>query len=119
METINLKFIDDLSILEIINLICLGLSSFNCKLQVPSDINVEHGQYLPPQNTHSVGYLKNICDWTDEHQMQLNADKYKFMVVNFTEKYQFSTRLMLNNQIVESLESTCLVPSSQMICTGT
>ena len=103
------KFIDDLSILEIINLICLGLSSFNCKLQVPSDINVEHGQYLPPQNTHSVGYLKNICDWTDEHQMQLNADKSKFMVVNFTEKYQFNTRFQLDNTLLSQVSETRLL----------
>ena len=38
------KFIDDLSFLEIINLISLGLSSFNFKQQVASDINAEHNQ---------------------------------------------------------------------------
>ena len=41
------KFIDDLSILEIINLIMMGISSYNFKSHVASDIG-EHGQYISP-----------------------------------------------------------------------
>jgi hypothetical protein len=81
-EEDRFKFIDDLSVLEIINLISVGLSSYNCKLQVPSDLNVEHNQYLPPQNTKSKGYLENISVWTDEHQMKLNAKKSKYRSVD-------------------------------------
>ena len=36
------KFVDDLSTLEIINLITIGLSSFNTKNQVPSDIPTQN-----------------------------------------------------------------------------
>ena len=32
------KFIDDLTILEIVNLLTIGISCFNVKSQVPSDI---------------------------------------------------------------------------------
>ena len=32
------KFIDDLSMLEIINLISIGLSSYNCHSHVPSKV---------------------------------------------------------------------------------
>ena len=43
------KFIDDLTILEIVNLLTVGLSSFNLKQQVPTDIPV-HGQIIPSEN---------------------------------------------------------------------
>ena len=36
------KYIDDLSILEILNLISLGISSYNCKVHVPSDIQTSN-----------------------------------------------------------------------------
>ena len=95
------KFIDDLSVLEILNLLSIGLSSFNCKLQVPSDINVNHNQYLSPQNLKSQEILEKISNWTDEHQMKLNPAKSKYMVVNFTDNYQFSIRLSLDDKLLE------------------
>jgi hypothetical protein len=36
----------------------------------------------------------------------INEKKRKNLMFNFTEKYQFSTRLLLNGSIVEILEST-------------
>ena len=88
------KFIDDLSILEKINLISVGLSCYNTKLHVPSDV-ADHNQFIPPQNLKSQQYLENLKNWTDENLMKLNVKKSKFMTVNFTKKYQFSTRLYL------------------------
>ena len=38
------KFVDDLTILEIVDLLTVGLTSYNIKQHVPSDINV-HNQY--------------------------------------------------------------------------
>ena len=37
------KFIDDLSILDIINLISVGISSYNPKIHVPSDVGDHEG----------------------------------------------------------------------------
>merc|ERR1711942_587138 len=46
-EELKFKFIDDLSFIEILNLISQGLCSFNLKSHVASDINSQHNQYLP------------------------------------------------------------------------
>ena len=108
-EENRFKFIDDLSVLEMINLISVGISSYNCKLQVPSDLNSEHNQYVPPENTKSQEYLNKISEWTDEHQMKLNSDKSKYMVVNYTDKYQFNTRLSLDNNLLKQVNETCLL----------
>ena len=108
-EEDRFKFIDDLSVLEMINLISIGLSSYNCKLHVPSDINVEHKQYLPPQNFNSQESLKKISDWTDDHLMKLNPTKSKYMVVNFTDNYQFNTRLSLDDNVLQHVSETRLL----------
>ena len=103
------KFIDDLSILELINLLSQGLSSFNFKSHGASDINFEHNQFLPQTNFKSQSYLDKISEWTRANLMQLNSEKSKFMVVNFTENYQFNTRLNIENQMLQQVKETKLL----------
>ena len=86
------KFIDDLSFLEILNLITQCLTSYKFKAHVASDINGEHNQFLPSESLMSQKYLKDISVWTDNNLMKLNTDKSKYMVVNYTDNYQFNTR---------------------------
>ena len=102
------KFIDDLSILEIINLISIGLSSFNSKQQVPRDI-ADHNQYIPPENLHSQAYLNQLNKWTDEKEMKLNSQKSKYMIFNFSRNHQFNTRLNINGNLLEQVRSTKLL----------
>ena len=84
------KFVDDLSILEIVNLLTVGITSFNLKAQVPNDI-ATHNQYIPPENLLSQQYLDNINKWTTNNKMLINQKKTKTIIFNFTNKYQFST----------------------------
>ena len=87
-ESERFRFLDDLSILEIINLLTVGLSSFNLKGQVPSDVHT-HNQIIPSHNLKSQKWLDEISDWTQNQKMKINSDKTKTMIFNFTEKYQF------------------------------
>jgi hypothetical protein len=48
-ESDRFRFLDDLSVLEIVNLLTIGIASFNIKQQVPSDIP-QHNQYIPPDS---------------------------------------------------------------------
>ena len=59
---------DDLSIIEVINLLIIGLSSFYMKDNVPSDIPV-HGQYIDSRKLKSKEYLNNINEWTKNQKM--------------------------------------------------
>ena len=70
------KFVDDLSTLEKINLLIIGLASFNSKESVPSDMP-EHNQYIPGKNLKSQEYLTKIKQWTDNQKMILNENKTK------------------------------------------
>ena len=102
------RFIDDLSIIEIINLISVGISSYNSKVQVPSDI-IEENTYIPPENITSQKSLDLIEQWTKNKKMKLNFRKSKYMTFNFTKNYQFSTRLKLENNLLEEVRETRLL----------
>ena len=41
--------------------------------------------------------------------MKLNTEKSKYMVINFTENYQFNTRLGLDNTLLEQVSETRLL----------
>ena len=102
------KFIDDLTVLEIINLMTIGLTSFNIKQSVPSDI-ATNNVYIPPENLESQAHLNNITEWTENQKMEINEKKSKVMIFNFTKKYQFTTRLQIKGKSLETIKSTKLL----------
>ena len=97
------KYVDDLTTLEIINLLSIGLSSCNFKQHIPSDIPAE-GFIIDPSNLQSQNYLNEINKWTKNHKMLLNNKKTKAMIINFTHKHQFTTRLQLDNKNIEVVD---------------
>ena len=102
------KFIDDLSILEMVNLLTIGISSYNFKLHVASDIPT-NGYFVEPSNMMSQDYLERICQWTEDNLMVLNKEKTKAMVFNFTKNFQFSTRVLAQDATVEIIKETKLL----------
>ena len=107
-EEDRFKFVDDLTILEIVNLLTIGISSFNLKQQIPDDLP-SHNQVIPAENLQSQQWLNQINDWTANQKMEINDKKTKTMLFNFTNKYQFTTRLQLNGQNIEVIDSTKLL----------
>ena len=106
-QEMRFKFVDDLSVLEKLNLILVGLTSYNFKNHVASDIGIDQ-QYLPSMNIQSQNYLEEIENWTNENIMKLNVDKSKIMIFNFT-KQQFATRLYMENILLETINETKLL----------
>ena len=94
------KFVDDLSVLEILNLISIGIEPFDIMKQVPNDLPI-HGQFVDSQKLKSQEYLNEINRWTVQQEMIISEKKKKAMIVNFTNNYQFQTRLQLKGQNVE------------------
>ena len=94
--------------LEIVNLLTVGITSFNLKQQVPSDIPV-HNQYIPADHLKSQEWLNTINDWTTKQKLLINEKKTKTMIFNYTNKYQFTTRLSINDQPIEVIKNTRLL----------
>ena len=91
------KYIDDLSILEVINMVLCGISSYNSKQQVPSDIAVSN-KFIINENLKTQDYLNQISQWTEQKQMKLNIKKSNYMIFNFTRNFQFNTRLYVSSE---------------------
>ena len=94
------RFVDDLSTIEIINLLTIGLSSFYMKHQIPSDIPT-HGQIIDNNNTKSQQYLDQLDKWSEDHKMIISQKKTKAMIINYTNNYQFTARLQLKGENIE------------------
>ena len=62
-EDESYKFFDDASMIEVINLISTGLTSFNIKSSVPSDLSPQN-LFLPTENTMTQDRLDKINNWT-------------------------------------------------------
>ena len=69
----------------------------------------QHNQYIPPENLKSQKYLNEINEWTERQKMLINQKKTKTMIFNFTDKYQFTTRLSLKDKTVEVINQTKLL----------
>ena len=72
---------DDLSALERIELITIGIYSYNIKKDVPNDIHSSN-LFISPQNLKSQDYLDQIPNWKKDQQMKLNNEKTNYMILN-------------------------------------
>ena len=70
------KFMDDLSILEVVNLLTIGISSYNTKQHVASDIPISNG-FIANDNLKTQSYVNSICNWTSEQKKKLKFKKPK------------------------------------------
>ena len=102
------KFIDDLSVLEMINVLSIGIASYNFKSHVASDIPT-NGYFIPSSNLKTQIYLNKISDWTTDNKMELNKKKSKAMIFNYTNNYQFSSRADIGGEIIEIISETKLL----------
>ena len=89
---------DDLSFIEIIYFLNLGLASYNFHSHVASDIPT-HNQIIPGENLKSQEILDKISEWTRKQKMKLNESKTQNMIFNFSKNKQFATKLkqMISN----------------------
>ena len=73
-EDDRFKFVDDLSCLEIINLINIVLASHNWKQEVANDVPT-HGQIIPNTSLKSQKYKEDINVRTRNQQMLISGKK--------------------------------------------
>ena len=94
------KYVDDLSILEVLCLTGL-LVEYDTWKHVPSDISTDQ-MFLPPEATKTQHNLNEIARWTDENMMSINITKTKYMIFTRS-RTDFATRLMVNGQKIDQV----------------
>ena len=102
------KFMDDLTILEIILLANVGLASHNTKSNIPTKI-AEHNQFIPREHLKTQKYVEDINNWTELNKMKLNEKKTHNIIFNFTKDHQFSAEVKLKNENLEVVNKTKLL----------
>ena len=102
------KFVDDLSFLEIIYLLNVGIASYNVRSHVPSDIP-SHNQIIPASNLETQNHLNKIEKWTKNQKMKLNAKKTKSIIFNFSRNHQFTTKLKVDGANLAVVKETKLL----------
>ena len=102
------KFVDDMSLLEILNLVIIGLEQYDFIEHVASDI-ADDSKFLSNSKCKSQDILNSVSEWTDQNKMKLNEQKCNYMVFNFTKKYQFSARFHINGTPLQNIQSTKLL----------
>ena len=107
-ESDRFKFVDDLTFLEIIHLLSVGIASYNVRSHVPSNV-ATHNQIIPAKNLKSQTQLLEINKWTQKMKMRLNENKTKNMIFNYSKKNQFTTNLSVNGEEIELVEETKLL----------
>ncbi len=107
-ESDRAKFMDDLTILEVIFLANVGLASYNNRSQVPSNI-ATHCQFIPNEHLKTQKYLEDIDRWTEENKMRLNEKKTQNIVFNFTKDHQFTSEISLKNEKLVTVKQTKLL----------
>ena len=96
------KFVDDMTINEVINLVNIGMATFNVKTHVPSNIP-SHNQFIPQEHLKTQKYLEEIKNWATDNQMKLNSKKTKNMIINFSTNKQFITNIELDGEVLETV----------------
>ena len=84
------------------------MASYNTKVQVPNDIH-ENNLFIPGEHLKSQHFLNKIQEWTVKQKMELNEEKTKVMIFNFTRTKQFSTRLTLKDKPLNTVKETKLL----------
>ena len=102
------KFVDDKSVLEVINLLSIGIASHNPKMRVPSNVMTSN-IVIPAENLKTQEHLEKISDWTKRKQFKLNTKKTQNIIFNYSKNYQFSTDLKLEGDVIETVQETKLL----------
>ena len=107
-EADRAKFMDDLTILEVIFLANVGLATHNIKHNIPNNV-ANHNQFIPSEHLKTQEYVQKINNWTEENKMRLNEKKTTNMLFNFTKDFQFTTEITLKNEKLETIDKTKLL----------
>ena len=102
------KWLDDLTALEVINLLTVGISCYNLKAHVASDIPVHNG-FIHQQNLQTRSNIDKISQWTKDKKIKLNHKKSSLMCFNFNNNFQFTTRITMEGNTLPIIQQTKLL----------
>ena len=101
---LNLKYVDDMSVLEPIDL--RKQLTLNENRETPDNFRARTGHKLPPDQSEVYKEIKRISNYTQENQMKLNLQKTKLMVFNSSTTRDFDPQFKIENFMIQVVEET-------------
>ena len=95
MDTIHMKFVDDMTVAESIYLKEKLVN--NPEPIQPYQQHERTGHILQPECSRVQTMLGELCQYTEKHEMKLNQEKTKVILFNNAVKYDFQPKLTLQN----------------------
>ena len=92
------KFMDDATLQESVNVVTELATNYDRSGPLPSwelGIKQSSGKVLPKTNSKLQSQIDTLKKLSDEREMSLNSEKTCILVVNFTQKHQFSPLLQI------------------------
>ena len=111
-EELRIKYVDDLTMAEVVNLNNLTKSA---DLIGPRNLHDRNGLTLPLMESKLQSRLKELETYVSNHDMKLNTDKTKIMPFNFSRGKDFEPEIYLDNSQLEIVYKTKLLG---VVCTS-
>ena len=108
MNRIHLKYIDDLTVAETVNLRQLDTLPIHERPQ-PDNYHARTGHHLDPAKSEVVEQLGLISQYTELNKMKLNLSKTELMLFNNSKKYDFIPNIKLQGIQLETVEEIKLL----------
>ena len=105
LDTIHLKFIDDFSVAESLNLKEKLVHRTDYSLPRPLEYHNRTEHFLPESESKVQGLLDVIVKYTTDHKMKINNQKSKVMLFNSSKKFDFNPQLSLDNCTLDLVEN--------------
>ena len=106
---IHLKFVDDLTIAETINMQDQLVKVPNDERAQPDNYHARTGHAFPSNNSRVYKQLIKTETYAKENDLKLNYKKTKLMVFNPCTSKDFMPKIVLDNQELEVVEETKLL----------
>ena len=105
LESIHLKYIDDFSVAESLNLKEKLVYRHDSSLPRPLEYHSRTEHFLPKSESKVQGLLDEIVKYTTDHKMKINKQKSKVMLFNPSKKFDFNPQLSLDNSTLSLVEN--------------
>ena len=109
LNTIHLKFVDDLTIAESVDMSTQLKYVPRDKRPQPDKFRERTGHQLKTEESKVFLELKNIENYTKTNQMKLNIEKSKMMLFNPCRNLDFEPKIELSNKELNMVEKTKLL----------
>ena len=107
LEKMHVKYVDDMTMAQSINLKDELENDQNRKWTKPAMKRDRHEQCLPLEKNQMQVDMNQLCNYANENEMRLNTGKTKTMLFNTAKNWDFLPEIHTTNHLPNRLTQQC------------